>query len=47
MTPLGLVQLIDAKDVAIDGSIIPRKPYDFVASQDPYLCGFDHTGWLG
>lgn len=35
MTPVRLVQLIDAKDVAIDGSIIPSKPYDFVISQDP------------
>lgn len=35
MTPVRLVQLVDAKDVAIDGSIIPSKPYDFVTSHDP------------
>ena len=29
-----LVQLLDAKDVALDGTLIETKPYDFVVSSD-------------
>ena len=35
LTRVRLVQLIDAVDTALDGSIIPSQPYDFVASGDP------------
>jgi glycerophosphoryl diester phosphodiesterase len=35
MTSVRLVQLVDALDTALDGSIIPYQPYDFVVSGDP------------
>jgi glycerophosphoryl diester phosphodiesterase len=35
MTRVRLIQLVDALDVALDGSIIPIQPYDFVVSGDP------------
>src|SRR6185503_9921297 len=35
LTRVPLVQLVDALDVALDGSIIPTKPFDFVVSGDP------------
>lgn len=35
ITQVRLVQLIDAEDTALDGSIIPSRPYDFVVSHDP------------
>jgi glycerophosphoryl diester phosphodiesterase len=35
MTRLRLVQLIDASDIALDGTVIPNQPYDFVVSGDP------------
>ena len=34
LTRVRLVQLVDAFDVALDGSIIPIQPYDFVVSGD-------------
>ncbi len=35
LTQVRLVQLVDAEDTALDGSIIPTRPYDFVVSHDP------------
>lgn len=35
LTRLRLVQLIDARDIALDGTVIPNQPYDFVVSGDP------------
>ena len=35
LTRLRLVQLIDASDIALDGTVIPNQPYDFVVSGDP------------
>lgn len=35
LTRVRLVQLIDALDVALDGSILPYQPYDFVVGHDP------------
>ncbi|MBW4661243.1 MAG: esterase-like activity of phytase family protein [Drouetiella hepatica Uher 2000/2452] len=34
-----LVQLLDATDTALDGSLIETKPYDFVVSGDPRTYG--------
>ncbi|CAL1241530.1 glycerophosphodiester phosphodiesterase [Candidatus Methylocalor cossyra] len=34
-TRVRLIQLVDARDVALDGSVIPAQPYDFVVSGDP------------
>ncbi len=34
-----LVQLLDATDVALDGTLIETKPYDFVVSNDPRTYG--------
>jgi glycerophosphoryl diester phosphodiesterase len=35
LTRVPLIQLVDAVDTALDGSIIPYQPYDFVVSRDP------------
>lgn len=35
LTSVRLVQLVDADDVALDGSIITLQPYDFVVNHDP------------
>ncbi len=35
LTPVRLVQLVDAVDVDLSGTIIPYQPYDFVVSGDP------------
>lgn len=35
MTPVRLIQLVDALDVRLDGSLEPGRPYDFVLSGDP------------
>ncbi len=35
MTHVPLVQLVDALDVALDGTVLPYQPYDFVVSGDP------------
>jgi glycerophosphoryl diester phosphodiesterase len=35
MTSLPLIQLVDADDTALNGSIIPNRPYDFIVSHDP------------
>lgn len=34
MTPVRLVQLVDALDTSLDGTIIPYSPYDFVVAHD-------------
>ncbi|KAB8333940.1 glycerophosphodiester phosphodiesterase [Scytonema tolypothrichoides VB-61278] len=34
-----LVQLLDATDIALDGTLIERQPYDFVVSGDPRTYG--------
>jgi glycerophosphoryl diester phosphodiesterase len=35
LTGVRLVQLIDAERVALDGTLIPNRPFDFVLSGDP------------
>jgi glycerophosphoryl diester phosphodiesterase len=35
LTNVRLVQLVDAADIALDGTVIPNQPYDFVVSGDP------------
>ncbi|MDQ3773318.1 MAG: glycerophosphodiester phosphodiesterase [Pseudomonadota bacterium] len=35
LTGVRLVQLIDAKRVALDGTLIPNRPFDFVLAGDP------------
>lgn len=35
LTGVRLVQLIDAEGIALDGTLIPNRPYDFVLAGDP------------
>jgi glycerophosphoryl diester phosphodiesterase len=35
LTGVRLVQLIDAAGIALDGTLMPNKPFDFVLSDDP------------
>jgi glycerophosphoryl diester phosphodiesterase len=39
MIDVPLVQLLDAQDIALDGTIIESRPYDFVVSGDPRTYG--------
>jgi glycerophosphoryl diester phosphodiesterase len=39
MTDVPLIQLLDAADIALDGTLIENKPYDFVVSGDTRTYG--------
>ncbi len=45
MTHVRLVQLVDALDVALDGTVLPYQPYDFVVSGDPRTYADLVTPW--